>query len=148
MTQAYSRALNYLTARNRTVKETADFLTRRGYSDPEIQEAIDRLLELDLLNDRRTASEWVEYCLNCRPRGRDRLRLELQKRGVAKEVIAEVLETLDGGTEFDMAVQLLAPRPVSLWSREKLWRFLRYRGFSFEVIERVSQYYENLTGIQ
>jgi len=146
MATAFSQALNYLTARNRTVHETADYLRRKGYSREETEEAVLRLLELDLLNDRKTASQWVEYTMRCKPRGRDRLYRELQARGVAREIIEEVLFILDDDTEYELALALLAGRPVPQWSRGKLFRFLRYRGFSVPVIDRVKGYYENLTG--
>jgi len=145
MSKAYARALSYLTARNRTVKETADYLVRKGFSASEIQEAISRLQEVSLLNDTRTAMEWVDYCLACKPRGRDRLRVELLKRGLDRDVIEEALAKLDEEKEYELALQLLSPRPVAEWSREKLFRFLRYRGFSFPIIERVNLHYENLT---
>jgi regulatory protein len=146
MATAFSQALNYLTARSRTVQETSKYLLRKGCSPQETQEAILRLLELDLLNDKKTASQWVEYTMRCKPRGKDRLNRELRARGVDRAIIEEVLLVLDDDTEYELALELLASRHVSEWPREKLFRFLRYRGFSFPVIERIQLYYENLTG--
>lgn len=145
MTQAYARALGYLTARNRTVKETIDYLRRKGYPSSQIEEAIARLLELDLLNDGRTASQWVDYCLACKPRGRERLRQDLLKRGVDRGIIEEALGKVDDDCEFALALRILASRPVAEWSRAKLSRFLHNRGFTFACIERVNLHYENLT---
>ncbi|HBS92727.1 MAG TPA: hypothetical protein DEA85_01805 [Firmicutes bacterium] len=145
MAGAFSRALNYLTARSRTVKETTDYLLRKGFSPEETGQAVARLLELDLLNDKKTAVQWVEYCMRCKPRGRDRLSRELLSRGVDRAIIEETLEMLDEDAEFELAMQLLSPRPVSQWPENKLYRFLRYRGFSFPIIERVKLYYEHLT---
>lgn len=145
MNRAYSRALSYLTARSRTVRETTEYLIRKGFSASEIHEAVARLLEIDLLNDMRTAREWVDYCLSCKPRGRDRLMMELSRRGIDREIILETLADVDDSTEYAQALQLLAPRPVNTWPRDKLFRFLRYRGFSYSVIERIYTHYENLT---
>lgn len=145
MKKALSRALSYLTARNRTVKETTKYLRRKGYSASQIEGAISRLLELDLLNDKRTAVQWLDYCLESKPRGRERLRRDLINRGIEREIIEEVLGKVDDECEYDLALKVLASRPVLEWSRSKLYRFLSYRGFSFSIIERVNLYYENLT---
>lgn len=145
MTRAYARALNYLTARNRTVQETTDYLHRKDYSASEIQEAIGLLLELDLLNDQRTAVQWVDYCLDCKPRGRERLRIDLLKRGIDKVIIEEVLGRVDDDCEFELALRILSTRAIQDWPRDKLYRFLRNRGFTFVIIERVYLYYKNLT---
>lgn len=146
MAGAFSRALNYLTARSRTVQETTEYLLRKGYSPEDTAQAVTRLLELDLLNDQKVAVQWVEYSMRCKPKGRDRLSRELLARGVDREIIEEALAVLDEEAEFELALQLLSPRPVSRWPQDKLYRFLRYRGFSFHIIERVKLYYENLTG--
>jgi regulatory protein len=145
MSEAYSRALGYLAPRNRTVKEITDYLIRKGFSAEEILQAVSRLVESDLVDDRRTAEQWVDYCLTCRPRGRDRLRLELIRRGIDRDLVESVLAPVDDSTEYQLALKLLAPRPVQDWTRARLYRFLRYRGFSFEVIERICMHYENLT---
>jgi len=146
MAGAFSRALNYLSARSRTVQETTDYLLRKGCSPEETGQAVARLLELDLLNDQKTAVQWVEYCMRCKPRGRVRLSRELYARGIDRETINQALEVLDDNTEYDLALQLLAPRPVNQWPQDKLYRFLCSRGFSFYTIERVKNYYLNLTG--
>ena len=145
MAKAYSRALGYLTIRNRTVSETSDYLARKGFPDDEVQETIAKLIELGLINDRITAEGWVNYWLTCKPRGRDRMRVELYRRGVGRGIIDDVLSIVDDETEMELATALLEPRPVSQWTREKIYRFLRYRGFSHSVIERIIFQQENLT---
>ena len=71
--------------------------------------------------------------------------MDLLHRGIEKDIIDEVLGKVDDDCEFSLALEVLASRPVSEWSRAKLYRFLRYRGFTFPIIERVNLYYENLT---
>lgn len=145
MSRAYSRALNYLTARSRTVKEITDYLARKGFTDSETHDAVSRLQDLGLLDDKRVAKEWVSYCLACKPLGKERMQVELVKRGVARAIIEEVLVPVDEDVEFDLALELLAPRPVHQWTRDKMYRFLRYRGFSYSTINSIHTYYENLT---
>jgi len=145
MAGAYSRAIKYLAIRDRTVKETTDYLLRKGYSTQETQEAIDRLVEVDLLNDRRTAQHWVDYWLACKPRGRKRMDMDLRRHGVDREIIEEVLTAVDDEMELELALRLLTGRQVQDWPRQKLYRFLQYRGFSYLVIEKVNAHAENLT---
>lgn len=145
MADAFSRALGYLTARSRTVQETNRYLLGKGYPPEEVQGAVARLLELDLLNDEKTARQWVEYNSRCKYKGRERLLRELRARGVDPETVEKALEPLDDEEELRMALELLAPRRAEEWPLGKLYRFLRYRGFSYCTWERVKLYYENLT---
>lgn len=146
MATAFSKGLDYLTARSRSVAETTKYLLSKGYSPQETAQAVARLLELDYLNDRKTAAGWVEYTMRCKPRGRERLSRELRARGFEREVIAAALESLTDEAELELALQLLAPRPVQQWPATKLFRFLRYRGFAYGVIEAVKLRYEENKG--
>lgn len=145
MASAFSQSLYYLTGRNRTVHETGEYLRRKNYSSEEILHALTRLLELDLLDDRKTAAEWVAYTMRCKPRGRERLNRELRARGINKSIVEEALAPVDEEAELELALQLLSSRPVAEWTQAKLFRFLRYRGFSFSTLERVRARYEYLT---
>lgn len=144
MATAFSKALDYLTGRSRTVAETTKYLLGKGYPSPETAQAVAKLLKLGYLDDKKTAVQWVEYTMRCKPLGRERLRRELIFRGVGREIVEEVLESLDDATEYTIALRLLAPRPVHQWPRIKLFRFLQYRGFSFGTIEKVKLYYEKM----
>lgn len=145
MSRAYARALGYLTARNRTIKETSEYLHRKGFSSAEIEETIAKLVDLDLLNDLRTAELWIAYCIRANPRGKKRISYDLQKRGVPREVVESVLAELDLTVELEMAKKLLSSRRSEEWSQEKIYRFLSYRGFSSSVIQVTVAGCENLT---
>lgn len=142
MATAYSKALDYLTGRSRTVKETEDYLLRKGFSTRDTKQALARLLAHGYLDDSKTAAGWVEYTMRCKPRGRERVRRELRARGIEQEIAEQALIPLDDQTEQELALRLLAPRPVKSWTQDKLFRFLRYRGFSYQTIERIRLHYE------
>lgn len=146
MATALSKALDYLTGRSRTVAETNKYLLGKGYPAVETAQAVARLLELGYLDDKKTAVQWVEYTMRCKPLGKERLRRELVFRGIKREIVEEVLEILDDASEYDLAMQLLEPRPVHQWPRAKLYRFLQYRGFSYNTIEKIKNYYESSKG--
>ncbi len=66
-------------------------LITAGYRDDLISAAIDRLLELGMLDDEAFAALWVESRDRARPRGERALRTELAQRGVDRLIVDGVL---------------------------------------------------------
>ena len=137
MTSAYSRALNYLGYRARTVAEIQEYLRRKNYLEEEIQAAISRLLKLKFLDDHLAASTWLDARLATRPIGRKIAAWELKKRGIAQDVIEEVLsQFFQDDVEFQAALDLFN-KAKTLPERNKFLRRLYSRGFTRQTIEKV-----------
>jgi regulatory protein len=85
-------ALRFLEARSRSVAEVRRRLTSAGYRADLVGGAIDRLLELGMLDDEAFARAWVGSRDRARPRGESALRRELGLKGVARETLDRVLE--------------------------------------------------------
>lgn len=84
-----SAALGQLATRPRSATEISQYL-RKKYPDapPETaQRVIARLTELNYLNDESFARLWVENRASFAPRGRNLLKQELMRKGVAKDII-------------------------------------------------------------
>lgn len=137
MTSAYSRALKYLGYRARTVAEIREYLSRKNYLEDEIQAAIGRLLEIKFLDDHFVASTWLDARLATRPIGRKMAAWELSKRGIAQDVVEQVLsQYFHDDAEFQAALELFnkAKTPPE---REKFLRRLYSRGFARQTIDKV-----------
>jgi regulatory protein len=138
--QAKQKAFRFLSYRPRSVAEVRRNLAGKGIDDSVINQVIDYLLEQQLLDDHAFARYWVEQRETFKPRSQFALGQELQQKGVAQEVISELLAELD---ESEMARQAALPK-VRLWAslpREqfsrKMGAFLQRRGFSYSVIAPV-----------
>ena len=124
--KALGRALGLLARRAYTEAELRKKLA--GYPADEVEAAVERLKAWGYLDDRGFAEAFVR---SRRERyGPRRLAHELRKRGVAEEVVAELVS--DAG-EVEAAARLLGRR----WSRyrddrARAVRFLLGLGFSLE----------------
>jgi len=139
---AFEKALSYLAPRPRSRKEIGDYLNAQGFTHEAIQHAVLRLEKSGYINDHEFARAWVDSRIRFHPRGIFALRYELSAKGVAEEIIDSVLENLD---ETSLAMRALESR-ISKWKglkplkmREKIFGYLKRRGFSYETARQVAQ---------
>jgi len=99
--------LTKLTARARTRQELADALAGRGVPDEVATRVLDRFGEVGLVDDAAFATAWVESRQASRGLSRRALALELRRKGVDSEIVADSLASIDDGTEYDAARSLV-----------------------------------------
>jgi regulatory protein len=75
-------AARFLEVRPRSIDEVRRRLRDAGYREELVQSAIDRLVDLGILDDAAFARAWVESRDRARPRGARALRDELRRKGV------------------------------------------------------------------
>lgn len=134
---AWKVASRYVARRSRTEAEVRQHLARKGFAPDEIDQATLRLQQLDLLNDRKVAQQWLAYCLSHRPVGSKRFAADMVKRGIDRKTVEEVAEQLDAETEIALARQLVQRRHAATWPRARFYRFLQYRGFTLDTADRL-----------
>ncbi len=115
-------AAAFLGVRPRSVDETRKRLVHLGYPAALVATVIERLIEMDYLDDAAFARAWVESRDRAHPRGETALRRELALKGVQRSVIDEVLvERLDeteGGDPNRAAADALLERRRAALERE------------------------------
>lgn len=133
-----------LAIRPRSRRELADRLRQRGVPADVVAATIADLERGGLVDDHRFADAWVRSRTALQPSGRARLRYELARKGVAREVIDRTLrETLSEQDEDALARDVARSRLRRYrgLSREvaarRLAGILERRGFSTPVIARV-----------
>lgn len=135
--KAHNWALSYLGYRPRSRSEMVRYLRGKSVS-PEVSEEIQRRLSAaGLLDDAAFARYWVENRETFNPRGWRLLRQELRQKGIDEELIAEVLSIVDEEESAYRAALKQGTRYDRLDDdlfRQKMYSFLRRRGFSYEVI--------------
>lgn len=131
-------ALSFLTSRMRTVREVEEKLDDLQYGEGDILATVERLKELNLLNDAEYAREFVRSRLATKPVSRQKLYLDLRAHKLPEEVIVAALNELPKETEGDNAREVAKKfwrqmsgleEPVR---RERVLRRLMSRGFSTE----------------
>ncbi|MBS0152032.1 MAG: RecX family transcriptional regulator [Nitrospira sp.] len=133
-------AVRFLGQRDRTVAQVERFLLSRGVTSSHIEQTTHRLTDLRYLDDLAYAQRWVEKRLATKPMGQERLKAELQAKGisdgVADRVLTEVFRSNGEEIVARRALETKSPRgrrPTLI----DMARFLHRRGFSDEVIDRM-----------
>ena len=125
-----------LSTRDRTVSELRTFLERKRVEPAAIDAAVAELIAADLLDDARYARRFAEDKRELQRWGAGRIERDLQKRGIAPELIEATLASTDRSSELDSAVSLLRERFAATSDdreRDRAWRLLVRRGYEPEL---------------
>jgi len=142
LNRAREYALRLLEYRERSEQEIKERMARKNYNERLIKSTIESLKNHNLVNDRRFARMWAESCLR-RSYGRWKVQTDLNKKGIDKEIVEEVLrESYSKVDEVQIALALIQKKWPSLKKEEnallrRVSEFLKRRGFPFEVIAEV-----------
>ena len=138
---AKSQAFKHLSCRDRSKKEVALYLEKRGHTPPVIQTTLQELEKLNYINDHRFAMEWGRWRVEVKRFGKKRLQHELLAKGISSSLIKTALTNLyDSHPEQDLALACANKKLASLHELEpkkKLRRLIQYlqrRGFSQDII--------------
>ncbi|GEE02567.1 hypothetical protein nbrc107696_30130 [Gordonia spumicola] len=145
---AWDAALRLLGARARSRQEMHDRLVAREFPADEIERTMARLDEWKLLDDTDFAHEWVRSRSTTSQRGRLALKRELRTKGIADDVAAQALDTIDPDAERDTAhalaekkltfdAQELADPAIRAKAYRRLTGALGRRGYPPDVITSV-----------
>ena len=140
--RAFSVALRMLARRDATVAEIERRLNDKGIASPLIDETVVHLQEKGFLDDRRFARQWAESAIRSGRGFGPRIRLELERRGVPPDIVAEELAGLAGEyEELELISALLAKKfqgfaAANATDREKhrVMQYFKRRGFSTAAI--------------
>ncbi len=170
---ALAAALDFISLRPRSEAEVRQRLRKR-YPDAPAEtftRVLDRLKELNYLNDADFARYWVENRAAFAPRGRQLLKQELMQKGVARDIIENTLEAYleaaseaqedEEGAEDGLSVEesqalTMARKKARSYAADdwnafyrKLGSFLLRRGYDYGITGRVTkQVWKELKGEQ
>ena len=130
-------AVHYLSYRPRSEAELRERLHQRGFDGDSLEAVITRLKTQGLVDDMAFAQFWKDNRESFSPRSQWLTRLELRNKGVANNIIDQVVDTID---DNDSAYQAALRKARSLSRsdhqsfRHRLGEYLKRRGFSYGVI--------------
>jgi regulatory protein len=133
-------AVRYLGRWDRTAAQVEQYLRDKGASLAQVKQTIGRLTDLRYLDDRAYAERWVASRMARQPMGRERLKSELQAKGIAESTADEAI----GKVLQEVSEEVLALRVLRVTQRRgrrlspvQARQVLRRRGFEEEVISRM-----------
>jgi len=136
----FHRCLNatthYLGYRPRSVFEVRERLQRRGFDDNTIGVVIAKLKEQGLVDDLAFAQFWKENRDSFSPRSQWLTKLELRQKGVADDIIDQVIKIDDDDSAYRAALSKARRLSRSDYQdfRRRLGEYLKRRGFGYGVI--------------
>lgn len=142
MTKAFDCAIRLLSRREHSAMELYEKLKQKGFDQSDVQEAINRCQQLDLQKDDRFAEV---YCRTRIRQGYGPLKIsqELTGRGIDKHLTQQVLRQEEPNwVAYALDVWQKKRKGLSELSFsevQKQQRFLLYRGFSMDIIARVTK---------
>ena len=149
--RAYLSAARMLGARAKSAHELKQSLRRKG-NDPEaIDWAVNRLLELGLINDAEYAAMAARSIIRAKPAGRRFIEAKLRLKGIDRQIITETLdEQLQDANPYEDALKLAQRMNRSITStlepevrKRRLVGRLARRGFDHDVVRRVVEAIES-----
>ena len=122
--------------RERTVAELRTCLERKRVEPGAIDDVVAELTEAGLLDDARYAQAFADDKRYLDRWGSERIARELQRRGIAPDLIESVLSDRSRDAELESALLLLAQRAPTVSDdreRDRAWRLLVRRGYEAEL---------------
>jgi regulatory protein len=120
--------LRRLEAQPRSRTELADALRRKNVPADVAERLLDRFEEVGLIDDAAFARMWVDSRVRTRGLARTALAMELRRKGIADEVVREVLGDLDPDAERQAAHRLVQKKLRSMSNLDDAVRIRRLVG--------------------
>ncbi|WP_394523187.1 regulatory protein RecX [Lacrimispora sp. JR3] len=137
--RARERVLFLLKASDKTEQELIRKLKDGAYPKEAIDYAIGFLKEHRFINDEDYGRRYVEY--NSRRKSEKQIRYELQRKGLDKEVIRDILEEQPVDEEAQIKAYIRKKCPsleeMDRKERSKVIAALARKGFSYEAVSRI-----------
>jgi regulatory protein len=143
--QLLNAVFRLLSIRPRSIKEIRDYLIKKTEHTHEdtVDRVIIRLTELGYADDLKFAQWLISQRQGHKPKGNRFVENELKTKGVAPEIITQVIEDETEISQKDLARTAVAKK-LTLWSKlpvlerkNKIYGFLGRQGFDSDTIRTV-----------
>ncbi len=139
---AFNSAMFSLDLRDHSEREMRNKLSRK-FDENSVNEAVEKLLDLGLVNDRRYAENFTRELFERKKYGKNRIKNELFRRGVASDIINDVIEDYENENDTDNVKTIVDiirkkyyNKLVDEKSRQKVVAALVRLGYSFSDIRQ------------
>lgn len=145
--RAFNSALNSLDYRDHSEKEIRAKIMRKHGAEY-VDEAVEKLIELDLINDRRYAENYARELFEHKKFGKIRIKSELIAKGIASDIASETVNSLFEDEEPDNIQRIVDIIEKKYYNRmndevgrKKVFSALQRMGYSFsDIREAMSEF--------
>lgn len=145
--RAFNSALNSLDYRDHSEKEIRAKLMRKHGAEY-VDEAVEKLIELDLINDRRYAENHARELFEHKKFGKIRIKSELIAKGIASDIASETVNSLFEDEEPDNIQRIVDIIEKKYYNRmndevgrKKVFSALQRMGYTFsDIREAMSEF--------
>lgn len=145
--RAFNSALNSLDYRDHSEKEIRAKLMRKHGAEY-VDEAVEKLIELDLINDRRYAENYARELFDHKKFGKIRIKSELIAKGIASDIASEAVNSLFEDEEPDNIQRIVDIIEKKYYNRmndevgrKKVFSALQRMGYTFsDIREAMSEF--------
>lgn len=136
--KAFSRLLDLIARRPRSIWEARDYLRRKGYEEELIEQIVARVQKIGYLDDFDFARRWAESRRLLKPISSKKLMFELRQKRISDDIITQVLQQADDDYDERAVLRELIVRKQSRYpDGQKLIRYLAGQGFRYDDIKAV-----------
>ena len=146
--KAYVDGLKLLARRELSEQQLRQRLARKEYEPDEIDQAIARLRAERAINDQRVAEAIARTETGIRKRGKVRVRMQLERAGIAKETARQAIDSVFESVDDDALLESslgkrLRGRETIADDREfaRLFRYLIGQGFESDRVMKALKAY-------
>lgn len=146
--KAYEAGLSYLSKGIKSKKQVENNLKKKGYDKEEIEKALLQFEMDGYIDDRSFAFSLAENLI-LKGRGKEKIKYALREKGIAEEIIGNVLEEVTGKeSELERGLKLaekiieyegITDENLGKKEREKLIRKLVNRGYNISDAIKIAE---------
>lgn len=146
--EAYSKSINYIRIRLRSINEMKVYLKSKKYSEEVINIIIERLIKNNLLNDAIFTQAFINDKLNFTTMGPYKIELELKKHNIDNNIISKCISTIDEDIIYEKINKLITKfiksnkKYKGFMLKNKIYTNLINLGYSSSMILEVLNNYE------
>ena len=146
--EAYSKSINYIGIRLRSINEMKVYLKSKKYSEEVINIIIERLIKNNLLNDAIFTQAFINDKLNFTTMGPYKIELELKKHNIDNNIISKCISTIDEDIIYEKINKLITKfiksnkKYKGIMLKNKIYTNLINLGYSSSMILEVLNNYE------
>jgi regulatory protein len=132
----YSQTLRLVATRPKTYGEVKDYLYRKKALPALTDYILNKLSNIKLIDDQKYATDYVASRINHRPASRRKIRFDLLKKHVDKQVIEQAINSQLSSDSTALAEVIRQKRRQSKYKDNlKLMQYLSRQGFNYEDIK-------------
>lgn len=140
--EAKNLALSKISYSQKTSFEIIKLLKDKDFNADAIDKTIDFLKSYGLIDDMSYVKSFINDKSNISRRSKNKIRYALKAKKISDELIENYLSEISDDDEYEKAYNFALKKAAGKTdydSKQKVYRYLSYKGFSYDLISRVTE---------